>query len=93
MSVEGVLSAMLIMQAPVTGQCPASPSAVQTVAMVGAAADPMAPPSPAFHFRRCKIEPAVADSTNATLLPSCDRTGEVCTAPVEAPPVAVKFVL
>src|SRR5580704_13336203 len=84
---------MLIMQDPAAGQCPASPSAVHTVAMVGTAAVLIAPPSPACHFRRCRIAPPVPVSTNATLLPSSDNTGEVTTVPVVAVPPAVKFVL
>src|ERR1700721_4234505 len=87
---------MLIRHDPETGQCPARPSAVHTVAMGGAAALVMAPPSPACHFRRCRMAPpfaALRVSTNATLVPSSDNTGEVSTFPVVAPPAVLKFVL
>ena len=78
------------------GSVPTAPSAVQTVAVFGAAAVLIAPPSEACHFKRCKIEPpfaAVLVSTNASLLPSNDMTGEVATVPVVAAPAALKFVL
>src|SRR5579862_6963255 len=83
---------MLIMHDPMIGQSFWCPSAVQAVAIFGAAAVLMALPSPACHFRRCRTAPLAPVSTNATLLPSPDSTGEVCTVPIVIP-VAPKFVL
>ena len=88
MSALAFASVIEIMQAPVAGQD------VHAVVVVGLRAVLIAPPSPAFHFKRWRTAPAPPlFSMKATLVPSAERIGEVAMVPVVLPPVALRFVL